>query len=121
MLKSATLGHRGSQCHSRELARHFYSQVWILSHQATNALTLAFGMERGEKVLRDIKEKEGRDFSSYIIVPFHHLRILQTFFLQRGVAPQFMFESPFLYWALFLAPGVTLIQTSLMETFVTIT
>ena len=68
-------------------------------------------MEKGDELLRHVKEKESRHFPTYRIILFCHPQILQTFFffffVERS-SGQLLFGRPFLYMAQFLPLGVAL-------------
>lgn len=50
----------------------------ILNHQVTTALTLMSGMDRGDKLLRDVRGKGGGAFFPSVFVLLRH-QILRTF------------------------------------------
>lgn len=75
------------------------------------ALTLIFGMEKGDELLRDVKETESRKFPSYRIILFCLPQILQTFFcvcVWRGVVDNFCLDIHFSTWLCFCLWGVAL-------------
>ena len=106
--KSVSLGHTGSWWQSQES----HSHTWTPHHHATTAPTPFFGVERGEKLLRDFKEKEEGRASSPNPPPRHYGSFLPSSNIANTcsscrAAPPFAFEHPLLHWTAFPAPGVT--------------
>lgn len=78
MEKRIVLGHKAV----RGKARSCPTQ--ILNHQVTTARTLAFGMDRGDELRRDVSRKGGRAFSPSVFPLLRHPQILQTFLCGAG-------------------------------------